>query len=85
LFFPLCLITHQHAVLDTEVFHGTKAIKQIWDSEDGFDMRFSDNGMWGQGIYFAVNANSANEYCSFPTFQFQSSHQTQLCCLCGRI
>jgi hypothetical protein len=34
----------------------------IYDGEEGFDMRFSASGMWGQGVYFAVNASYSNGY-----------------------
>ena len=34
----------------------------IYDSEEGFDMRFSSGGMWGIAVYFAVNASYSNGY-----------------------
>jgi len=41
------------------LFHGpaTTSPQEIYDSTDGFDMRFSSLGKWGIGIYFAVNAS----------------------------
>jgi len=38
------------------LFHGTKLTKPeaIYHGEEGFDMRVSNNGMWGAGIYFAA-------------------------------
>ena len=46
------------------LFHGTSGTdpKLIYDSEEGLDMRFSKNGMWGVGIYFAVNSEYSNSY-----------------------
>lgn len=52
-------------VNEKELFHGTSRNdpKLIYDGEDGFDMRFSAQGMWGQANYFAVNASySDNNY-----------------------
>jgi len=47
-----------------ELFHGTSSTdpQMIYQGEDGFDMRFSRSGMWGQGIYFAVNASYSTNY-----------------------
>lgn len=44
------------------LWHGTRANnpKNIYGSEEGFDMRFSSGGMWGPGVYFAVNASYSN-------------------------
>ena len=49
---------------EMELFHGTSNNdpQQIYDSEEGFDMRFSASGMWGQANYFAVNASYSNNY-----------------------
>ena len=51
-------------VNEKELFHGTRNNdpKQIYDSEEGFDMRFSASGMWGQANYFAVNASYSDSY-----------------------
>ncbi len=40
------------------LFHGTRnnAPQVIYGSEDGLDMRYSDNGANGYGIYFANNS-----------------------------
>lgn len=40
------------------LFHGTRSTSpdNIYDGEIGFQMQFSGQGMWGRGIYFAVNA-----------------------------
>lgn len=50
---------------ETYLFHGTARTHPslIYNDQVGFDMRFSKSGMWGQGIYFAVNASySKNGY-----------------------
>ena len=46
------------------LFHGTRQTnpKQIYEGDDSFDMRLSNNGMWGRGNYFAVNASYSNGY-----------------------
>jgi len=50
---------------EKELFHGTSQTlpEEIYKSEEGFDMRFSRPGMWGQGNYFAESARySASGY-----------------------
>ena len=51
-------------VNELELFHGTGSNepKLIYENEDGFDMRYSAQGMWGQANYFAVNASYSNGY-----------------------
>jgi sacsin len=46
------------------LFHGTRFNKPelIYKGDSSFDMRFSHNGMWGHGNYFAVNASYSNSY-----------------------
>ncbi|TNV73266.1 hypothetical protein FGO68_gene4052 [Halteria grandinella] len=46
------------------LFHGTRATspKQIYETEDGLDLRFSNSGMYGQGIYFADNSQYSHSY-----------------------
>jgi hypothetical protein len=47
------------------VWHGTRTNdpKLIYeDAQDGFMMQFCSSGMWGKGIYFAVNAAYSNGY-----------------------
>ena len=41
------------------LFHGTRALnpEDIYKGDAGFDMRFSNQGMWGNGNYFAVKAS----------------------------
>lgn len=58
------LMSHKgnQSTVEMELFHGTRANspKCIYESEEGFDMRYSREGMWGLGNYFAVNANYAS-------------------------
>ncbi len=51
-------------VNEKKLFHGTRnnPPKEIYGSEEGFDMRFSASGMWGQANYFAVNASYSDGY-----------------------
>jgi len=53
---------------EKELFHGTRGNdpKFIYEGENGFDMRFSASGMWGQANYFAVNASYSHGY-AHPT------------------
>ena len=49
---------------EMELFHGTSSNppEDIYMSEEGFDMRFSRAGMWGQGNYFAESARYSCSY-----------------------
>lgn len=46
------------------LFHGTRATdpKMIFGSEDGLDIRFSNAGAYGTGVYFANNAMYSSGY-----------------------
>jgi hypothetical protein len=46
------------------LFHGTRSCNpyEIIESEEGFDMRFSNEGLWGKGVYFAENASYSHNY-----------------------
>ena len=48
------------------LFHGTGRTEPsvIYNGDIGFDMRYSDSGMWGRGTYFAVNASYSVNYSS---------------------
>jgi hypothetical protein len=50
-----------------KLWHGTSSLdpEQIIPNEEGLDMRFSRDGMWGKAVYFAVNASY-----SCPNFSF---------------
>ena len=56
-------------VNEMELFHGTRNNdpKLIYESEDGFDMRYSAQGMWGMANYFAVNASYSHNYAHVNT------------------
>ena len=49
---------------EMELFHGTRGNNpsNIYEGEDGFDMRFCRSGMWGLANYFAVNASYSHNY-----------------------
>ena len=51
-------------VRDELLFHGTRGTnpESIYKGTDSFDLRCSSGGMWGRGIYFAVNASYSNGY-----------------------
>ena len=51
-------------VNERELFHGSRSSRayKIYDSEEGFDMRYSSQGMWGQANYFAEKASYSNSY-----------------------
>ncbi|XP_028405175.1 protein mono-ADP-ribosyltransferase PARP12-like [Dendronephthya gigantea] len=58
------------------LFHGTSKTppKKIWQSEDGFDLRYSRRGMWGIGSYFAQNSSYSDNYAyiysgNYPVFR----------------
>lgn len=46
------------------LFHGSRQTRpeQIYKSEKGFDFRFANQGLWGEGAYFAVNAEYSDTY-----------------------
>jgi len=48
---------------EKELFHGTRHTSPdvIWRGEDGFDMRYSADGMWGRGTYFASEASYCHQ------------------------
>ena len=47
------------------LWHGTKGAhpKIIYEGmEECFDMQYASTGMWGRGLYFAVNSNYSHGY-----------------------
>jgi Poly(ADP-ribose) polymerase catalytic domain len=46
------------------MYHGTSNTdpKLIYTSEEGFDMKYSAQGMWGHANYFAKNSEYSNSY-----------------------
>ena len=51
-------------IREVTLFHGTKTNdpEEIYKGDAGFDMRFSNEGLWGKGNYFAVNASYSDGY-----------------------
>ena len=49
---------------EMDLFHGTgkNCPDKIYDSEEGFDMRHSRDGLWGHANYFAKDACYSNRY-----------------------
>ena len=49
---------------EMDLFHGTRSTRpvEIYNGEEGFDMRHSKTGMWGVGIYFASSASYSLNY-----------------------
>jgi poly [ADP-ribose] polymerase 10/14/15 len=61
------VLAEKNAKQSTEawVFHGTRQTSpaDIYSSSDGFNLGFASQGMWGTGLYFAVNSSySGNGY-----------------------
>lgn len=46
------------------LYHGTREAlpNNVYTSEEGFDMRFSQAGMWGRAVYFAANSIYSHSY-----------------------
>lgn len=46
------------------MYHGTSQTtpEKIYKSEEGFDIAFSNVGMWGVANYFAKNSQYSNKY-----------------------
>ena len=59
---------NQGNLSEKNLFHGTRNTDPslIYDGEEGFDMRYCEQGMWGRGNYFAANALYSHAY-SHPT------------------
>ena len=51
-------------VFEKLLFHGTRKTDpvEILKSDEGFDMRFSNAGLWGTGVYFADRAKYSDDY-----------------------
>jgi hypothetical protein len=50
----------------TYLFHGTGKTppKAIYESEEGFNVNYSNVGMWGKANYFAFKSSYSNAYAS---------------------
>ena len=66
-------------VNEMELFHRSSSTspEEIYKSEEGFDMRFSHQGMWGQGNYFAESAQYSNSY-AYKSFIISKGNYHQL-------
>ena len=51
-------------IFEKLLFHGTRKTDpvEIFKSDEGFDMRFSNAGFWGTGVYFADRAKYSDDY-----------------------
>ena len=58
------LIENDGVVNEKELFHGShnNDPKLIYEGQDGFDLKYSTEGVWGRANYFAVNASYSNSY-----------------------
>ena len=58
------LKTNKGFVNEKHLFHGTRSTEpeKVFRSEKGVDFRFSREGLWGTGAYFAVNASYSDAY-----------------------
>ena len=54
------------SIIEYDLWHGTKETdpEKIIDGEEGFDIKFANQGVWGKGLYFANKARYSDEYCS---------------------
>ena len=57
-------INKQQKDIVAEMYHGTSGTPPqiIYQSEEGFDMTYSRQGMWGHANYFAKNSSYSNSY-----------------------
>ena len=55
---------NQGGINEKDLFHGTSETRPslIYNGEEGFDMRFSNGGMWGEGNYFGVDASYSHHF-----------------------
>eukprot|EP01052_Picozoa_sp_SAG31_P008072 SAG31_NODE_398_length_16250_cov_8.737601_14_plen_276_part_00 len=54
-------------IVEKHLWHGTRQTDPALiynDRQDGFCMQYSNQGMWGRGIYFAENASYSHNYAS---------------------
>lgn len=56
-------------VNEMKLYHGTRQTdpENIYRGEEGFDMRFSSDGLWGRGNYFATKASYSDMYAHTST------------------
>ena len=53
------------------MWHGTKNSdpKLFYQGDEGFDIKYANKGMWGNGIYFAENAS----YCLGYSYEHENN------------
>lgn len=56
--------TNKDHVNEKHLYHGTRDTppEKVFNSEKGFDFRYSKAGLWGTGSYFAVNASYSDAF-----------------------
>jgi hypothetical protein len=47
------------------LWHGTRKTDpaEIYSGKEGFDIKYSSNGLYGKGLYFAKDANYSDDFC----------------------
>ena len=65
----------------TRLWHGTRGNdpKAIVLGEDGLNIVHANNGMWGTGIYTALNANYSCPNYSYPVPGLKATYDILLC------
>ena len=60
-------------VKEMNLWHGTRYTKltDIYEPTEGLDPQYGNPGMWGRGVYFAVNASY-----SMPSYSHQNEDGT---------
>ena len=68
-------------VNEKHLFHGTRTTppEKVFRSEKGVDFRFSREGLWGMGSYFAVNASYSDRYAYHTTALGSNERQMLIC------
>ena len=63
------------------LWHGTGGTdpKRIGSGEDGLNIYYSNDGMWGNGLYSAQNAKYSCPGYSFPVPGLQKTYEVFLC------
>jgi hypothetical protein len=63
------------------VWHGTRSTPpdDIYDTDEGFDFRFAQAGMWGKGSYFAVNSSYSDNYAYQETNGYKTMFLAKVC------
>ena len=59
------MLEYNDGILGEQVlFHGSSRTdpERIYSGDSSFDMRFSADGLWGRGNYFAVNASYSDRF-----------------------